>query len=41
MDEVARNIWLGQFQAVFDDQLDTLQKHQITHVVSIGIIYIY
>ncbi len=39
MDEVAPNIWLGQFQSVFDDQMPTLKKHKISHIVSIGLFF--
>lgn len=36
MDEVAPSIWLGEKRAAFDSEVETLKKHGISHVVSVG-----
>jgi len=36
MDEVAPSIWLGEKRAAFDSEVETLKKHNISHVVSVG-----
>lgn len=36
MDEVAPSIWLGEKRAAFDSEVETLKKHGISSVVSVG-----
>ena len=36
MDEVAPRIWLGEKRAAYDAEIDTLKKHNICGIVSIG-----
>mmetsp|Transcript_42005 Transcript_42005/g.67528 ORF Transcript_42005/g.67528 Transcript_42005/m.67528 type:complete len:303 (-) Transcript_42005:2308-3216(-) len=36
MDEVAPSIWLGEKRAAYDAELETLKKHNICGIVSIG-----